>query len=1416
MTSTAGLNRLRMSAAAAALLLAGCPPGGDNGTDPPCTVSSVVVQPSSVSILVGENASLSASLSTANCTSAPSVSWASSSASQVSITGAGSQIQINGLAATVTPVSVTATAGASSGSALITVILPPAIGLTPGNLTFNGQQGAANPASQTIAVANTGGGTLSNLVVGTIVYGAGANGWLSATLTATSGPTVLTVQATTGSLAPGTYTATVPIQAGGASNSPQNVAVSFTVIPAPAIGVNATTMTFNATQGGANPASQAITISNSGGGSLTGLATGTITYGAGASGWLSAPTLSGTTANPTVTMTVQPVTGALAPGSYTATIPITSPVATNSPRTITVTFNVAPPPPTIALGSSSLTFNATQGAANPASQTVTITNGGGGTLSGLSVGTVTYGAGASGWLSVPTLSATTANPSVTLTVQPNTGSLTAGTYTATIPVQSAVAANSPQNVTVTFIVAPPPPAIALNPTSLSFNGTSTGGNPLGQNVNITNGGGGSLSGLAVGTVTYGPGASGWITNTTLSGTTANPLVTLLVSVSPGSMPAGVYTATVPITSGVASNSPQNVTVTFTVAPPGPSISLSGTSVSFTATAGGSNPAPQQVSISNGGTGSLTNLSLGAIQYGPGASNWIQAPALSSTNGFPPATFDVAPVISGLSAGTYTATIPVLSSVATNSPQNLTVSLVVSPAPSIQFSTNSLTFSAPQGGADPASQTITITNGGGGTLSGLGVFSTTFGPGASGWIQTASLSGTIANPSVTLTVRPATGSLAQGSYTATIAIVSSNASNSPANVSVTFNVTAQSATISPSRAGVAVAGAPGNIPSPTFGTLISNGGSGSLTGLSIGTVTYGAGASGWVGTPTLTSTTAPATLNFSLLSGSYTSTPGTYVATIPILSSVASNSPFNFTASLIVRPPGDPCLPANAAPIQIGQTISALISSTHSCLLPSGHRSDLYRLTVASLTHLVAEASATASFDPFLTLINESNGSVIESDDDDGPGLNPRLTRTLLPGTYILRVRPFNTGTTGSYTITASAGTPGAGAFMSIDRGNGQVAAPGSPVAIPPAVIVRDINGFGVPNVSITFSAVPGVGSITGASAVTGLDGVASLGSWTLAAGPNVVSANVITAVPFTQIFSATGTTAAPSAGFDVHLRFLTMPSNTQLQAFAAAVTRWQSIITTDIADIPGLVIAPNACANNSPALDENADDLIIQVTLRTIDGSGGTLGAAGPCFIRTTGSLPILGEMEFDVADLADLETAGELNAVILHEMGHVIGVGTLWTEPAFNLLVNPSLPNSPGVDTRYTGANGIAGFDAIGGTTYTGGGKVPVENTQGGSGTRDAHWRESVLDNELMTGFLDSGRPNPLSVLTVRSLQDVGYVVNTAAADPFFLTLTVMAGAPSTRSIHLRDDIRRGPIYRVGPDGRVRTRTGAPVAKSR
>jgi hypothetical protein len=266
----------------------------------------------------------------------------------------------------------------------------------------------------------------------------------------------------------------------------------------------------------------------------------------------------------------------------------------------------------------------------------------------------------------------------------------------------------------------------------------------------------------------------------------------------------------------------------------------------------------------------------------------------------------------------------------------------------------------------------------------------------------------------------------------------------------------------------------------------------------------------------------------------------------------------------------------------------------------------------------------------------------------------------------------------------------------------------------------------------------------------------------------------------------------------VTLRFLTALTPSQTAAFNDAAAKWSTVRTGDLTDIPASIGA-GQCGANSTAINETIDDVLIFVTVAPIDGPSNVLGFAGPCFLRSAGNLTVIGMMVFDVADVATMEANGTFTAVVLHEMAHVFGLGSLWS--VFGLLQNPSPNGGPPLDTFFNGPNGIAGFNAIGGTTYTGGQKVPVENT-GGEGTVNSHWRKSVLQNELMTGSIAAG-PAPLSQLTARSLQDLGYTVNAGAADAFFVTLTLRAPG-AVELITLGDDVYRGPLYTIDALGRT------------
>lgn len=374
------------------------------------------------------------------------------------------------------------------------------------------------------------------------------------------------------------------------------------------------------------------------------------------------------------------------------------------------------------------------------------------------------------------------------------------------------------------------------------------------------------------------------------------------------------------------------------------------------------------------------------------------------------------------------------------------------------------------------------------------------------------------------------------------------------------------------------------------------------------------------------------------------------------------------------------------------------------------------------------------------------------------------------------------------------------------EGDAQVGLVGKAVNIPPAVKVADQFGNGVAGVEVTFAVSVGAGSVTGAVATTDADGIARVGSWTIdaAAGPNGLTASSpgLTSVEF----SASGQVGA----FDIVVRYFgsQAPTAAQQGAFTNAAARWTDIVFGDIDNLTVSNLDLSVCGGADGTLSsisETIDDIIIYAKVGPIDGVGNILGQAGPCYFRTGGAtpgLPLIGTMVFDEADLANLETSGQLGLVILHEMGHVLGFGSFWTLVSsgttyFNLVADTST-----ADPYFTGAEARGAFDRVGGTAYVAGQKVPVEAT-GGAGTRLSHWRETVFDRELMTGFLDAGTNAPISIVTLGSLWDMRYLVAYANADAFAWPAPPALRYPGA-ALEMKDDMFEGPVYGVDATGRV------------
>lgn len=132
--------------------------------------------------------------------------------------------------------------------------------------------------------------------------------------------------------------------------------------------------------------------------------------------------------------------------------------------------------------------------------------------------------------------------------------MAAGTATIT-----ATGAGFTATATITAVT---PASIVLATNGAAFNGTPNAPDPAAQTIGVTNGGGATLNDLAVGTVVYAPGATGWLT-AVLNGPAAPATLTLTARTA--GLSAGTYSATVPVTSPTAVNSPQQVTVSFVVA-----------------------------------------------------------------------------------------------------------------------------------------------------------------------------------------------------------------------------------------------------------------------------------------------------------------------------------------------------------------------------------------------------------------------------------------------------------------------------------------------------------------------------------------------------------------------------------------------------------------------------------------------------------------------------------------------------------------------------------------------------------------------------------------------------------------------------------------------------------------------------------
>ncbi|MGG6263367.1 FG-GAP-like repeat-containing protein [Leptolyngbya sp. AN03gr2] len=215
--------------------------------------------------------------------------------------------------------------------------------------------------------------------------------------------------------------------------------------------------------------------------------------------------------------------------------------------------------------------------------------------------------------------------------------------------------------------------------------------------------------------------------------------------------------------------------------------------------------------------------------------------------------------------------------------------------------------------------------------------------------------------------------------------------------------------------------------------------------------------------------------------------------------------------------------------------------------------------------------------------------------------------------------------------------------------------------------------------------------------------------------------------------------------FDIQLDYsdgsTSMLSSNMRAAIEEAVQFWERIITHSSL--------------------QGVHNLVIRVKTGALDWNNGvgTLAKAGPDgsgLVNVNGLfLPTTGETVINSVWQAFSTMQNNLpyfKRIMIHEIAHILGIGTLWD------VGNLRLTN---FGTSSYSANTYAGWAY--GEMLGVGGQVAVPVSEG------FHWSEAVFGNELMTPEISETQTTfPTSVLTIAGLRDLGWNVNFGAAEAF------------------------------------------------
>ena len=430
-------------------------------------------------------------------------------------------------------------------------------------------------------------------------------------------------------------------------------------------------------------------------------------------------------------------------------------------------------------------------------------------------------------------------------------------------------------------------------------------------------------------------------------------------------------------------------------------------------------------------------------------------------------------------------------------------------------------------------------------------------------------------------------------------------------------------------------------------------------------------------------------------------------------------------------------------------------------------------------------------------------------DASGRASAGQWTLGTIAGTYNLEATVEGSAITGNPVRFEARAVAGPAAEVILVQGDGQESEVRFPVPVQPTVRVLDLYGNVVAGDTVSFVAGQ-ESAVIPSRAVTDTLGFAGVDKWVLGTEPNVDYTLTAAVLEGTDtLAAATFTAHATPPVYDIEIVFANPDElrESHRAAFENARQLWEAAIG---GNLPWSTVREpllqDCLSRGNINLETDGDriinDLVIYASVEEIDGRGRTLAEAGPCLIRQDSSLPTAGTLRIDLADAEGLDSIGHLEGTIVHEMAHVLGFGVLWGR--LGLIQDSSRVGRTG-QPHFAGDSAVAAFARIGGERYTASKLVPVQGV-GGPGVWNGHWNELVFVTELMTPFINGEVPNPLSIVTLASMIDLGYEdVDLGVADGFTLpapagfTLPASAGLPGTAI-----EILQAPLAVVDRNGNV------------